>query len=146
VRSGSIARALERKGTHVVTTTEAVVLRDVVAVLAEHGIGAVVVVDGEDVRGIVSERDVVRRLAEDGPTALELPVGDVMTSPVTTCTPDTTTDELLALMTGRRFRHVPVVVDGHLAGIISIGDVVKWNLDELRSRADQLTGYVTGSY
>jgi CBS domain-containing protein len=145
--STPIARVLDRKGHEVVTTTVDARLGDVVGLLAEHGIGAVVVVDAEGrVQGIVSERDVVSRVAAHGTEALSLPVGEAMTSPATTCTPEATIDQLSATMTEQRHRHLPVVVDDRLVGIVSIGDVVKWNLDELRTRAQQLTEYVSGSY
>lgn len=142
----SIARILASKGHDVATTGRDAALREVVAALRERRVGALVVADGDDVVGIVSERDVVRALAEDGPDALDQRVEQVMTSPVTTCTPASTTDELMALMTDGRFRHLPVVDEGRLVGIVSIGDVVKWRLDELRTQAEALSGYVSGSY
>lgn len=142
----SIARVLASKGHEVTTIATTASLGDAVAVLRDRGVGALVVSDGDDVIGMVSERDVVRHLADDGAAALERRVGDVMTSPVTTCTPTATTDQLMATMTEGRFRHLPVVDDGRLVGIVSIGDVVKWRLDELRSEAAALTDYVSGSY
>jgi CBS domain-containing protein len=145
--SVTIARILDAKGHEVTTTTREARLADVVRAMAERNVGALVVVDGDDaVLGIVSERDVVRRLGAIGHDALELTIGEVMTAPVHTCPPEATTDDLVALMTERRFRHVPVVVDERLAGIVSIGDVVKWRLEELRTTAEQLTEYVSGSY
>jgi CBS domain-containing protein len=139
-----IARILDRKGREVATTTAATSLADAVAALDEHDIGALVVVEGERVTGVVSERDVVRRLA--GGSIDGLVVGDVMTSPAFTCAPSATVDDLMATMTERRVRHLPVVEDDRLVGIVSIGDVVKWRIDELATQAEQLEGYVTGSY
>jgi CBS domain-containing protein len=139
-----IARILDRKGREVATTTAATSLADAVAALDEHDIGALVVVDGDRVTGVVSERDVVRRLARGSIDGLA--VGDVMTSPVFTCDPSATVDDLMATMTERRVRHLPVVEDDRLVGIVSIGDVVKWRIDELATQAEQLEGYVTGSY
>lgn len=121
---------------------------DAVAVLADRGIGAVVVVDDDHrVVGIVSERDVVRLLAQDGSAVLERQVGDVMTSPVTTCTGDRSTRRLLATMTDGRFRHVPIVDDQQvLSGIVSIGDIVKATIERLRDERESLTEYVSGGY
>jgi len=126
----------------VVTIAPDASVRDLLALLAEHNVGAVVVSgDGETVDGIVSERDVVRRLHDDE-AVLGGAVAAIMTSDVETCRPDTTVDDLRVLMTERRIRHVPVVTDGRLTGIISIGDVVKSSLDQLQFERDQLDSYV----
>jgi CBS domain-containing protein len=112
--------------------------------LAEHRIGALVVSgDGKAVDGIVSERDIVRRLHDRGPEILDVAVTEIMTGDVSTVGPDEHLDHLMALMTNNRFRHVPVVTDGALVGIISIGDVVKHRMDELQSERDQLVGYIS---
>jgi CBS domain-containing protein len=140
-----ISTILDRKGRFVATTTATTPLTDAVTMLDEHGVGALVVLDGEEVAGIVSERDVVRRLAR-GPSIEGLTVGDVMTSPVHTCEPTARVHDLMATMTDRRIRHLPVVEGGRLVGIVSIGDVVKWRIDELRTQTEQLENYVTGSY
>ncbi len=117
-------------------------VRDLLALLARHNIGAVVVSeDGVSVDGIVSERDVVRRLHEDE-GVLDGPVSAIMTREVATTEPHTSVDELRVLMTERRIRHVPVVDQDRLTGIISIGDVVKSSLDQLRFERDQLDSYV----
>lgn len=138
-----ISDVLSGKPSHqVVTITPDATVRDLLAMLAEHNVGAVVVsVDGDTVDGIVSERDVVRRLHEDD-GILDGPVGQIMTTQVRTCAPDTSVDDLRVMMTERRIRHVPVVEDGRLAGIISIGDVVKSSLDQLQFERDQLDSYV----
>jgi len=126
----------------VVTIAPDASVRDLLALLAEHNIGAVVVsTDGAAVDGIVSERDVVRRLHEDE-SVLDGSVAAIMTSEVETTDPHTTVDDLRRVMTERRIRHVPVVVDGRLTGIISIGDVVKSSLDQLQFERDQLDSYV----
>jgi CBS domain-containing protein len=117
-------------------------VRDLLALLAEHNVGAVVVsADGETVDGIVSERDVVRRLHADE-AILDGAVSAIMTGDVRTCEPATPVDDLRVVMTERRIRHVPVVTDGRLTGIISIGDVVKSSLDQLQFERDQLDSYV----
>jgi CBS domain-containing protein len=117
-------------------------VRDLVALLAEHNIGALIVSsDGTSVDGIVSERDVVRRLGSD-PAVLDLVVGEIMTADVQTCTGDDHLTDLMKVMTDLRIRHIPVVADGRLTGIISIGDVVKHRIGELEFERDQLDHYV----
>ncbi|GAB3589451.1 CBS domain-containing protein [Angustibacter peucedani] len=138
-----ISDVIRRKGGEVVTVKPDDTVRSLIAQLAEHGIGALVVsVDGTSVDGIVSERDVVRRLHTAGADVLDLPVSDVMTAEVTTCGPDDGVEHLMRLMTDMRVRHIPVVVDGGLHGIVSIGDVVKHRIDELQVERDQLVGYI----
>lgn len=118
---------------------------ELVALLAERNVGALVVsVDGSTVTGIVSERDVVRRLHR-GADVLDAPVSSIMSAEVRTCEGTDTVDEVMALMTAGRFRHVPVVKDGMLAGIVSIGDVVKSRMSELEFERDQLDSYVHGT-
>src|SRR5690606_26918806 len=125
-----ISDVLRGKGADVVTVKPDSDVRTLLGVLAEHGIGAVVVsVDGRSIDGIVSERDIVRALAARGASILSEPVSEIMTTEVETCGPDANIEELMRTMTQGRFRHVPVVVDGALAGIVSIGDVVKRRVD-----------------
>jgi CBS domain-containing protein len=129
----------------VVTVKPDATVRELIGVLAEHNIGALVVsVDGSSVDGIVSERDVVRRLHDDE-SVLESPVSAIMSSDVATCEGDATVNELMQVMTERRFRHIPVVADGKLTGIVSIGDVVKSRMSELQFERDQLDSYVHSS-
>ena len=133
MRIGDVLKAKPESG--VVTITPDAGVRELIAKLAEHNVGALIVsTDGETVDGIVSERDVVRHLHHDG-TVVNNTVGAIMTEVVETCDQDTTLDELMKIMTERRIRHVPVVNDGELVGIISIGDVVKHRIDQLRVRA-----------
>ena len=132
-------------GRRVVTVHPDTSVRDLLGTLAEHNIGALVVsVDGETVRGIVSERDVVRHLhGNEG--VLDSPVSAIMSTDVRTCEGRDTVDEVMALMTLQRIRHVPVVEDGRLTGIVSIGDVVKSRMGELQFERDQLDSYVHGN-
>jgi CBS domain-containing protein len=117
-------------------------VRELIAKLAEHNVGALIVSsDGETVEGIVSERDVVRHLHHDG-TVVNNTVGAIMTEVVETTAPDSTLDDLMEVMTRRRIRHVPVVKDGVLVGIVSIGDVVKHKMSQLEFERDQLDSYV----
>ena len=126
----------------VVTVTPDATVRDLVALLAEHNVGALVVsADGARVDGIVSERDVVRRLHLDA-DVLSAPVEQIMTSDVHTCESTQSLDDLMNAMTQRRIRHVPVVDDGVMVGIVSIGDVVKHKIDALQFERDQLDSYV----
>lgn len=126
----------------VVTIAPGASVADLVALLAEHNIGAVVASDdGEAVGGIVSERDVVRRLGA-GEGVLSSTVADIMTATVHTCAPADDLDELMAQMTERRIRHVPVVDGGRLVGVVSIGDVVKSRITQLEFERDQLDSYV----
>jgi CBS domain-containing protein len=117
-------------------------IRDLIALLAQHNIGAAVVSgDGVAVDGIVSERDIVRRLVGDD-SILDSTVADIMTSEVKTCAPGDSLDEVRSTMTAGRFRHLPVVDDGRLVGVISIGDVVKSHIDQVEFERDQLDSYV----
>ena len=138
-----ITDVLRRKGDVVVTITPQDTVGSLLDALAEHKVGALVVTAADgSVEGIVSERDVVRHLQARGEGVLDQPVGAIMTSPVHTALPDATLDELMVLMTEQRIRHVPVVVDDRLTGIVSIGDVVKHRIEELQSERDQLTAYI----
>ena len=138
-----IAEVLQAKASSdVVTIGPDAGVRELLALLAEHNVGAVVVSsDGSSVDGIVSERDVVRHLHADG-TVINNTVGAIMTDVVETCDEDAAVDGLMKVMTERRIRHVPVVRDGSLVGIISIGDVVKHRIDQLEFERDQLDSYL----
>jgi len=138
-----ISEVLGGKGSQdVVTVRPEATVRELLALLAEHNIGAVVVSsDGVALDGIVSERDVVRRLNEDE-TALDQPVSSIMSAQVHTCERSQHVHDLMVAMTERRIRHVPVVEDGRLVGIVSIGDVVKSRMGELEFERDQLDSYV----
>ncbi|HEY7273409.1 MAG TPA: CBS domain-containing protein [Actinoplanes sp.] len=141
-----ISDILRGKGEQVVTVTPDTNVERLLAVLAEHKIGAVVVSrEGATVEGIVSERDVVRALAARGASVLGEPVTTIHTVEVHTIAPDAALADVERLMTERRFRHVPVVADGRLRGIVSIGDVVKRRIDELETERTTLTEYITGS-
>ena len=140
-----VSQLLRRKGTAVATIAPTASVSAVLESLASNGIGALVVsADGRSVDGIVSERDIVRRLASDGAAVLDQPVGSIMTSSVRTCAPDASVDELMSLMTEGRFRHVPVTEDGALVGIVSIGDIVNARVRELETETEQLTSYISG--
>jgi len=140
-----ISDVLRGKGADVVTITPTTSVRQLLDVLAEHNIGAAVVsADGATILGIVSERDVVRALHR-GTDVLDDPLSTIMTDQVHTCDPHDTVDELMHLMTAQRIRHVPVLIGSRLAGIVSIGDVVKTRIGELEFEREQLADYINRS-
>jgi len=139
-----IAAVLEKKGSAVATISADATVAEAVSELSRHRIGALVVsADGRHIEGIVSERDVVRSLSAHGPAALGDPVAAIMSATVHTCSPDDDTESLMLTMTEHRIRHVPVVVDGELSGIVSIGDVVKDRIEELEKNRTELLEYIT---
>jgi len=138
-----IADILRGKGSTVATVTQTTTITALLAELAVRNVGSMVVIGADGVVGIVSERDVVRKLHEYGPELLRRPAADVMTPVLLTCGPDDRVDDLAALMTDRRVRHVPVLVDGRLVGIVSIGDVVKNRMREMAAERQQLQAYIT---
>lgn len=143
----TIADILAAKGTEVITSEPTARVGDVVAALVQHGIGAVVVIsDDRAPLGVAAERDVIHAVARQGVAALELPVSQIMGAEVPTCEPEARIDDVAALMTQGRHRHVPVVVAGRLAGIVSVGDVVHSRLEALTDTAEQLQAYVAGTY
>ncbi|WP_116247283.1 CBS domain-containing protein [Nocardiopsis sp. FIRDI 009] len=139
-----IAAILRSKGTEVVSVAPDATVAFLLTELARHGIGAAVVVEDGRVVGIVSERDVVRGLDRSGPELLSAPVSTIMTGDVFTCTTEDTVEDVGEAMTLRRFRHVPVVDGGRLAGIVSIGDVVKSRLSVLEDDRAALEAYIQG--
>ncbi|MET0524965.1 MAG: CBS domain-containing protein [Nocardioides sp.] len=140
MRIGEIIKA--KASQDIVTIAPDAGVRELIAKLAEHNIGALIVSsDGQSLDGIVSERDVVRRLHSDG-TVINNVVSAIMTDVVETCAPEDDLDAVMHTMTERRFRHIPVVQGGALVGIISIGDVVKHKIGQLEFERDQLDGYI----
>ncbi|HEU5265146.1 MAG TPA: CBS domain-containing protein [Jatrophihabitans sp.] len=140
----NISDILRYKGAEVFTMTPPDSVAAAAARLAEHRIGALLVLDGETVAGIVSERDIVRGLAERGASILEAPVSELMTSPVLTCTSADSVDSVAETMTQKRARHMPVVNDGRLAGMVSIGDVVSSRMRQLEHDRGALEHYIAG--
>ena len=141
-----ISDVLRVTGTQVVTVTPDTRVRRLLTVLAEHRIGAVVVSrDGTSVDGIASERDIVRALAKRGAAVMSEPVTAIYTAEVRTVMPETPIEEVMRMMTEYRVRHAPVVADGALRGVVSIGDIVKNRIDELETERVALTDYITGT-
>jgi CBS domain-containing protein len=142
----NVAAILKYKGRAVMTAPPTITLLEVARRLAQRRIGAIVVIDGRgEVAGIISERDIIRALADSGSDCLQQPVGEVMTRQVVTCRETDTLDELMAMMTARRFRHLPVLTEGDLVGIISIGDVVKHHVAEIEMEATAMRDYIAHS-
>jgi len=138
-----ISEILQRKGSSVITAEPHTTVAELVALLAEHKIGAVPVIDCTRTVGIVSERDVVRLLNTDGGEVLASTVGELMSVDLLTCTPKDSLDDIARLMTEHRIRHLPVLSDGELVGIVTIGDVVAARLRELERTREQLESYIT---
>jgi CBS domain-containing protein len=142
----NVETILRNKGNRVATIRSDATVADAVAILNKERIGAIVVSEnGEGVDGILSERDIVIALAEDGGDLLSRPVADIMNRTVITCDPSATVGELMAEMTNRRIRHFPVVADGRLCGIVSIGDLVKNRLDEVEFEANSMRSFIAGA-
>ncbi|MCX5046606.1 CBS domain-containing protein [Aldersonia sp. NBC_00410] len=137
-----ISDVLRHKGSAVCTVAPYTPMLDLLSLLHERNIGAVVITDGDSVVGIVSERDVVRGLRDRGADLLGLSAGDIMTRTVLFCDPGDTVDSLAETMTERRIRHVPVLDGGRLTGIVSIGDVVKSRITQLENDREQLESYI----
>ena len=139
-----VKEILERKGREVATVSQSRTVADALALLRERGIGALVVSGAETpIAGIFSERDAVRAIAVHGASALAMSVSEFMSAEVTTCTESTTVDRLMEMMTEHRIRHVPVADEGQLTGMISIGDVVKWRVEDLERDKRELIDYVS---
>ena len=139
-----VSNLLTVKGHDVATISQERSVSDALATLKERAIGALIVTGPTPpLVGIFSERDVVRALAERGASALQASVAELMSADVTVCNEETTVTELMGLMTARRIRHVPVVSDGQLVGMVSIGDVVKARVDELEHEKKELLDYVS---
>jgi CBS domain-containing protein len=141
-----VSQILKNKAEGVLTVSPGATLREVVEVLTNKRIGAVVVSkDGKDIKGIISERDIVRELCRSGAVCLDEKVEKVMTRAVLGCSPADNTDTVLGTMTSKRFRHMPVMDGNEMVGFISIGDVVAARLSELQMEKDALTGMIMGN-
>ncbi|MEP9352906.1 CBS domain-containing protein [Xanthobacter sp. KR7-65] len=139
----TVSVILSRKSNDIITLSPDATLADAVASLARNRIGAIVIVDAAmAVEGIISERDVVRLIGERGVEVLSEPLAGLMTRAVVTCTPDETVPVIMERMTRGRFRHVPVVSGDKLVAIISIGDVVKFRVEEMERESAQLRDYI----
>lgn len=140
-----VANILKVKGDDVISVAPDTNIVEVAKILKSKRIGAILVMEGGSIAGIISERDIARGLPDYGEKILNMPVSDLMTKTVTTCSSDASIDEIMEMMTKNRIRHLPVVDDGKLVGFISVGDVVKNRVEELVAEEDQLRSYVSGS-
>ena len=138
----TIAAILQNKGVEVLTVEVDTLVRDAVAILAERRIGALPVVRGDAVAGIMSERDVIYCLRSDGAAVLDWPVERIMTAPAITVERDQQVMGALSLMTKRRIRHLPIVEGGRIIGIVSIGDLVKYRMDKIEQEAAEMLNYI----
>ncbi|MCV0428595.1 MAG: CBS domain-containing protein [Roseibium sp.] len=142
----TVAAILSGKGHETITARSDALLGEICETLAKNKIGAVVVCSGDNsIEGIISERDIVRVIGTQGASALTLPVSAVMTKDVITCSEDNSVNEVMARMTQGRFRHMPVIKDGALTGVISIGDVVKFKIAQVELEAEQMRSYISMS-
>jgi CBS domain-containing protein len=143
--SNTVKAILDLKGRNVITASPNMTVAEAAKIISEKRIGAIVIVGMENrISGIFTERDVVHAIAKSGKDCLDQPVASVMTSKVYRCSEETTVNELMELMTRRRFRHVPVETNGKLAGIVSIGDVVKTRIAQVEQEAEQIKAYIAG--
>ena len=141
-----IADVLRRKGAVVATLDRSATIRELVGVLVDQGIGSVVVLSPDgSVAGVVNERDVVRCLNDQPERTAEQPVQSIMNVDVVVCAPTDSVDAVLQTMTDRRIRHLPVLEDGRIVGLVSIGDLVKSRIDDLSHERDQMSAYISGS-
>jgi CBS domain-containing protein len=142
----SVSHILGVKGRSVITATSKETVQSTAQKLSQHRIGAVVVVDDkEGIAGIVSERDIVRALAEHGAKSMAMPVSGIMSKTVRTCKVGDSETELMTLMTTHRIRHLPVVEGGKLAGMISIGDIVKFRIEAIEREAEEMKTYIASA-
>jgi CBS domain-containing protein len=143
----TIASVLKRKSTNqVLSIAPHQTIYEALTKMAEHNVGALLVLDGERLAGIFSERDYARRGVILGNLSRDTQVHELMTSHVESVTPQHTVDECLALMTNRHFRHLPVVENGAVIGLVSIGDLVKWVITGQEQKIQELEGYIAGAY
>jgi CBS domain-containing protein len=141
----TVGRLLERKGHDVWTIAPEASVYDAIELMAQREVGALPVVDGDRLAGIISERDYARKVILKGRSSKETRVRDIMTAGVITISPDQSIDSCMGLMTEHHIRHLPVTVDGRLTGMLSIGDVVKYIISDRESTIEKLEGYITGS-
>jgi len=142
---GKVSNILRTKSKTILSVTPDTVVYDAIELMCDHNISAVVVMDNERLAGIFTERDYARKLILKGKASKETLIGEVMTEDLITVTPDTSIDECMRLMTGKLIRHLPVVEEDRLVGIISIGDVVKYIIDEQKFIIENMEHYITGS-
>jgi len=138
----SVRQLLDRKGRQIFSVAPGAAVLDAIRLMAERHVGALLVMEGETLRGIVSERDYARKVILMGRSSADTPVRDIMTAAVITVEPETPVEKCMQIMTERRVRHLPVIEGGHVAGMISIGDLVKAVIAEQQQHIEQLESYI----
>ncbi len=146
MNSATIDNLLVNKAGKIWSLAPDATVLDALKMMAEKNVGALLVMQGEEWVGIMSERDYARKVTLKGRTAEGTLVRDVISTPVITVTPQQTVDECMRLMTGRRFRHLPVVKDGKVLGVISIGDLINWTISSQEQTIQQMENYIAGGY
>lgn len=141
-----IREILDRKGTSVLTTTSQASVRDAISSMSDANVGAIVIQDGDQPNGIFTERDYLRKIALEGRSSSDTAVADVMSSPLITVTPSDAIQDAMGVMTERRCRHLVVIDDEKMVGIVSLGDLVKHMLIEKEAEVEQLSSYISGNY
>jgi CBS domain-containing protein len=139
-----VSEILRGKGTDVLKIDTSATVFEAITKIVERNVGSILVTEGDKVVGIMTERDYLRKIAVQGRTSRDTRVGEIMTSPLVYVTPETTIEESMAIMTDRRIRHLPVVEDDEVIGIVSIGDVVKFQSREQTFQIQYLTEYISG--
>ena len=139
-----VQHLLDKKGSHIISIAPDCTVLDAIKLMAQKGIGALVVLDGDRLAGILSERDYARKVILKGRASNSTPVSDIMTAEVVTTTPTATVDQCMQVMTERKCRHLPVVVDGAVVGVVSIGDLVQAIIADQKAEIEQLEQYISG--
>ena len=142
----SISTLLAQKGPQIFTVPKNATVAQTVDEMIRRSVGCIMVLDGDDLVGVFTERDVLRRVVAEGLPAMTTPVAQVMTSPVEWVRPDMSIDEAMTTITEKRHRHLPVMDDGKLIGLISIGDITRWLVQTHQNEAQNLWHYITGDY
>jgi CBS domain-containing protein len=145
-QTDTISMVLKSKGREVYTTGPSTSVYDALATMAEHGIGALLVVESDRLVGVVSERDYARKVILQGRSSRDTAVSEIMTPDLVTVTPVDTIDRCMKLMTEERIRHLPVLEGGSIVGIVSLGDLVKWTIDAQEAEIQHLHAYIAGTY